>query len=92
VLALTLPDFVNPDNARNIALVVGIGAIVLIVLVLRFVQKLALKMAFSVVLALVALLAWTERADLADCARTCDCNLLGFDVEVPSSADCPPDA
>ena len=92
MLALTLPDFVNPDNARNLALAVGIGSVVLIVLVLRFVQKLALKTAFTVVLALVALLAWTERADLANCAKTCDCNLLGFDVEVPSSQDCPPEA
>lgn len=83
MLGLTLPDWIDPDNARTIALVVGLGALVLAVLVLRFVQKMVMKVAFTAVLALIALLAWTQRADLADCAKTCECNLLGFDIEIP---------
>jgi low temperature requirement protein LtrA len=89
VLAVTLPHWVNPDNARNIALGVGIGTLVLIVLVLRFIQKMVLKVAITVVLALVTFVAWNERADLGDCAKTCECRVLGFDVEVPSSPTCP---
>ncbi|HEX7095183.1 MAG TPA: hypothetical protein VF183_04835 [Acidimicrobiales bacterium] len=85
MLGVTLPDWIDPDNARTIALAVGIAALVLIVVVLRFVQKLVLKLAITAVLALVAILAWAERADLGDCAKTCECNLLGFDVEI--SAD-----
>lgn len=83
MLGLTLPEWIDPDNAQTIALVVGIGAIVLAVVVIRFVHKLVMKVAFTAVLALVALLAWTQRADLADCAKTCECRLLGFDIEIP---------
>jgi len=83
VLALTLPDWIDPDNAKTIAAGVGIAAIVLAIVVVRFVQKLVMKLAFTAVLALVALVAWTQRADLADCANTCDCRLLGFDIEIP---------
>jgi hypothetical protein len=83
VLGLTLPDWIDPDSARTIALVVGSSAVVLAIVVLRFVQKLVMKVAFTAVLALIALFAWTQRADLSDCARTCECRLLGFDVEIP---------
>jgi hypothetical protein len=89
VLGVTLPSWINPDNARTIALVVGIAALVLIVVVLRFIQKLVLKVAITIVLALVTFIAWNERADLGDCAKTCECRILGVDVEVPSSPTCP---
>jgi hypothetical protein len=88
VLGVTLPDWVNPDNARTIALLVGVGMVVLIVFVLRFVQKIVLKLAIALVLALVAFVAWSQRADLDHCAKTCDCHLLGFDVQVPDSPTC----
>ena len=84
MLGVTLPDFIDPDNARALALVIGLAALVLIVVVLRFVQKLMLKIAMTALLALVAFAAWAERADLADCARTCECNVLGFDIEIPA--------
>jgi len=84
VLGVTLPDWIDPDNARTLALVVGLAALVAIVVVLRFVQKLVLKLVMAAVLALVAFAAWAERADLADCARTCECNVLGFDIEIPA--------
>ena len=80
---MTLPDWIDPDNARTIALVVALAAIVLAVIVIRFVQKVVMKVAFTAVLALIALVAWTQRADLADCARTCECRVLGFDIEIP---------
>jgi Tfp pilus assembly major pilin PilA len=95
VLGLTLPDWIDPDNARTIALVVAGVAIVLAVVVIRFVQKLVVKVAFTAVLALVALVAWTQRADLADCAKTCECKVLGFEVEIPQDqrpASCAPTA
>lgn len=95
MLAITLPDWINPDNARTLALVVGIGAIVLIVVVLRFVQKMVMRVAFTAVLALIALLAWTQRADLANCAKTCECSILGFEVDIPQDQrppSCPTDA
>jgi hypothetical protein len=83
VLGATLPDWVNPDNARTITLVIGIGALVLIVLVLRFVQKVVTKVAMTALLALIGFGAWYYRADLADCAKTCECRILGQDIKIP---------
>lgn len=85
MLAVTLPDWVTPENARTIALVVGIAAIVLIVFVLRFVQKLMMKIIVTVLLALIGLGAWYERADLEDCARTCSCRIFGQDINISDS-------
>jgi hypothetical protein len=36
------------------------------------------------VLVAIGALAWYERADLADCAKTCECKILGFDVTIPT--------
>ena len=83
MLAQTLPEWIDPDNAKNIALAVGIAALVLIFVVLRFVQKMVIKISFTAVLALIAFVAWTQRADLADCAKTCECSVLGFEIEIP---------
>ena len=80
----TLPEWFTPDNLRTISLVVGIGAVVLAVMVMRFVQKLVMKLTFTVVLVAIGALAWYERADLADCAKTCECKILGFDVKIPT--------
>lgn len=83
MLAATLPDWVNPQNARNIALGVGIVTLVLIVFVLRFVQKLATKALLTGLMALVSFGAWYERADLSDCAKTCSCRVLWQDIKIP---------
>jgi len=83
VPGLTLPDFFTPDNVRTLALVVAIAAIVLIVVVMRFLQKLAIRLMITGVLVLVAFGAWFYRAELGDCARTCDCRVLGFDIKIP---------
>ena len=83
MLGATLPDFINPDNVRNTALAVGIGSLVLIFLVLRFVQKLMMKAVMTGLLALITFGAWYYRADLGDCAKTCECRILGQDIKVP---------
>jgi hypothetical protein len=85
VLAVTLPDWLDADNMRNVALIVALVAVVVAFLVIRFVQKLMLKIVTTVVLVGIAALAWYQRADLADCAKTCECKVLGFTVETPRS-------
>jgi hypothetical protein len=83
VLAITLPDWITPGNLRVIALAVGLGALVLAFVVMRFVQKLVIRLTLTAVLVAIGALAWYERADLADCAKTCECNIVGFDVRIP---------
>ena len=83
MLGLTLPEWFNPDNLRTIAIVVVAGSLLLMFLVLRFVQKVMMKVSFTVLLALVALGAWHYRTELGNCARTCNCRVLGIDIKIP---------
>lgn len=83
MLALALPDSFTPDNVRTTALIVAVLAVVLLLLVLRFVQKLVMKLAATVLLALVVFGAFYYRSELGDCAKTCECRVLGIDIKIP---------
>jgi uncharacterized membrane protein len=87
VLGVTLPEWLDVDNMRTVALVLILAALVLAFLVVRFVQKMVIKIMATVLLVAIAALAWYQRADLGDCAKTCDCKVLGFTVETPRSDD-----
>jgi hypothetical protein len=91
MLAAQLPSWANSDNLQWIALGVIAAMLVLMFLVLRFIQKLVLKGTLFLLCAAVALVAWIERDDLKDCAETCKCRVVGFDVEIPAdkNPNCP---
>ena len=84
MLAAQLPSWANADNLRWIALGVIVGMVVLMLIVLRFIQKLVLKGTLFGIFAIVGIIAWVERADLEDCAKTCNCSVVGFDVKIPA--------
>jgi hypothetical protein len=91
MLAAQLPSWANSDNLQWIALgVIGV-MLVFMFLVLRFIQKLVLKGTLFGILAIVGLIAWIEREDLKDCADTCECSVVGFDVKIPAdkNPNCP---
>ena len=91
MIAAQLPSWANSDNLQWIALGVIVAMIVLMLLVLRFIQKLVLKGTLFGIFAIIGLIAWLERADLEDCARTCECSVVGFDVKIPAdkNPNCP---
>ena len=93
MLAAQLPSWANSDNLQWIALVVIGVMIVLMLLVLRFIQKLMLKGTLFAIFAVIGLIAWIERDDLKDCADTCKCKVVGFEVEIPAdkNPNCPRD-
>jgi hypothetical protein len=88
LLAVTL------DQARNYALGGMAVAVVLAVLVARFVQKLVFKAVGVAILAGLAFAMWTQRAALGDCAdRVRDdpgaettCTFFGRDVTLPGTS------
>jgi hypothetical protein len=84
VFGATLPTWFNPDDARNLMVLVGVAAIVLVFVVMRFVRKLVMRAVLVGLLVLVGGTAWYSRADLADCAKTCDCSVLGQDIKIPT--------
>ena len=91
MLAAQLPSWANSDNLQWIALVVIGAMVVLMLLVLRFIQKLMLKGTLFLIFAVIGLIAWVERDDLKDCADTCKCKVVGFEVEIPAdkNPNCP---
>lgn len=73
------------DNLAQIA----IGTLlVLTLLVIRLVQKAAMRAALLGVIAVVALFVYVNRAPLEACAKTCTCEIAGQEITVPI---CDPD-
>lgn len=69
------------DNLTQIA--VG-TLLVLTFVVLRMVQKLALRVMLLTLIALVALFVYVNRAPLKACANTCECEIGGRQLTVPT--------
>ncbi len=68
---------------------IAIGTlVVLTVVVLRLVQKVALRLTLLALIAAVALFVYVNRAPLEACARTCECRIADRDITVPT---CQPD-
>jgi len=74
--------------ADNVPQIATATLLLLIVVVLRFVQKVAMRLALLVAIAVVGLLVYVNRAPLRSCARDCECELAGREVTVPF---CDPD-
>ncbi|MEM7141434.1 MAG: hypothetical protein AAF548_10425 [Actinomycetota bacterium] len=83
MLSAALPDWLDPELLQWIILVVIAVLLYLMYVVVRFIQKLVLKVTLFVLLAGIGLSLWVQRSDLQDCARTCECSLYGQDVEIP---------
>jgi hypothetical protein len=82
-----LPDSLDPDALRTIALV-AIGLLVVLgLLVVRLFQKVVLRVVLLGLLAGLGVFVWAQRAQLADCGCGATCRVAGVDVQVP---DCPP--
>lgn len=69
------------DNVSQIA----IGTLlVLTVLVVRMIQKAMLRAVLLGLIALVALFVYVNRAPLKACAKTCECEIGGRHITVPT--------
>ena len=73
------------DNVTQIA--VG-TLVVLTVLVVRMIQKASLRLVLLGLIALVALFVYVNRRPLEACAKTCECEISGRHITVPT---CDPD-
>lgn len=78
-----LPDWADPETLRWMLLVALALVVYAMWVVVRTVQRVALKVVLFAALAGVGLSLWVQRTDLQNCARTCECRLYGQDVEIP---------
>jgi hypothetical protein len=83
--------------AKNLAIIIAIVFVVLMVLSAWVVKKVTTKLIMVVVMAGLALLVWSQRASLEDCAQRVrdrqalgdksdvTCSFFGTDVNVPAA-------
>ena len=78
-----LPDWLDPSTLRDVALLTLIAFGVTAVLILRFIQKVVIRVVLIGLLGALSLAIYSQRAALADCADKCQCTFFSFDVDVP---------
>jgi len=69
--------------SENLLLIAGGTLLVVTALVVRMVQKAALRLALLVLVGAVALFTYANRVELERCATTCECQLVDRQVTVP---------
>lgn len=74
--------------ADNVAQISAGTLVVLTALVIRLVQKVVLRMVLLGVIVVVGLFVYVNRAPLKACAKTCECEIAGKHITVPT---CDPD-
>lgn len=83
-----MPDWLDSATLRWVILLAIAVVLVAMYMVVRFIQKVAMKSVLFLVLAGVGLSLWIQREDLQDCADTCSCSLYGSDVAIPDGRGC----
>ena len=82
---------IEPDQVKTGAIVAIAVLVVLAFLVMRFIQKMILKLVLIVAMVGGGVFLYSQRSDLDDCqrqvrdslGRECVCGFAGFDITVP---------
>ena len=91
---------IDPDQVK-IGAIVGLGVfVVLAFLVMRFIQKMVLKLIIVLVLVAAGVVVYTQRSSLDECQQKlrspqiekdqgdrCVCGFLGMDITIPECND-----
>jgi len=83
---VTLPDWLDPSTLRDVALLTILAFGLTAIMIIRFVQRVAVRVVLIALLGALSLAIYTQRTALADCADECECTFFAFDVEVPGCA------
>lgn len=84
---------ISLDTARNVAAVIAIVLVALALLNVWLLKNTIQKVVVPVVLIVIAIVVWQQRASLGDCAdeikaagarTSATCSFFGFDVDVPA--------
>ena len=81
----SLPDWISPKLVENLSILVLVFLGIALLFVLRFISKLLLKLTFLIVIAALAFGVWSERSQLSGCVNTCNCEILGQNIQIPYS-------
>lgn len=70
--------------ANNLPQISAVTLLVLVFVVVRFVRKAVMRAALLLVIALVGLFVYVNRAPLRACAKTCECQIGGRTITIPT--------
>lgn len=84
-----LPESLDADALRWVAIGLIVVLALIVVFVVRTAAKIATKAMLILVLAALGGALWWQRAELSDCATTCECRFFGLRVQVPEIGECP---
>jgi uncharacterized membrane protein len=78
-----LPKSLDPDTLRTVAIVALAALVLLALLVMRFIQKMVLRVLLIGALAGLGVFVYIQRDDLSACVPECACEFFGYEVQVP---------
>ncbi len=79
--AFMLPEWLDLETLRFLALLVIFALGLLALKVLRMIRQPSLQIVATVLIFALGLAVWTFRDNLQDCSITCDCSAGGYDVQ-----------
>jgi hypothetical protein len=77
-----LPKALGPDDLRTLAVVALVALLVVAFLVLRFIQKMVLRVVLLGALVGMGVFVYYQRDELKECVPNCACELFGYTVQV----------
>jgi hypothetical protein len=92
---VTLPDSIEPDQLKLVAIIALVVLGIITLFVLRFIRKMFVRVVFAGVLLAAAIIVYVQRDDLDRCqerlqteavsgtADECTCTFAGLEVTVP---------
>ncbi|MCU1374802.1 MAG: hypothetical protein JWO68_2088 [Actinomycetia bacterium] len=83
-----LPKTLGPDDLRNIAIAVLVVLLLVAFMVMRFIQKMVLRVILIGALVGFGAYVYYQRDTLKDCVPKCACTFFGYTVQVDG---CPPE-
>ena len=85
-----LPESLDLDTLRTVAIVALVALLIVAFLVMRFIQKMVLRVVLIGALAGIGLFVWAQRQELSECVPQCDCTFFGFEVAPENLPGCRP--
>jgi hypothetical protein len=82
-----LPKSLDPDTLRTAAIVALVVLVLLALLVMRFIQKMVVRVLLVGALAGFGVFVYAQRDELSACVPECACEFFGYKVQVPECPD-----
>jgi hypothetical protein len=79
--AFMLPEWLDLETLRLVALLTIFVLGLIAIKVLRVIRQPSLQIVATVLIFALGVSVWTFRDNLQDCAITCDCSVVGLDVQ-----------